>query len=191
MTVSLACCRSPICRSSAAQHGVRRHMNTFRRSLLLAACVLFAIPALPQIPCPTLENQSVKCFPQLEEAPLSVTPVEIEEEFPECELPKAWWDQISGDPVADAAMANQQKHPKLLGVRGIALEAPGLGSTPYCLVENNRITPIKGTSDAICDKKHLEFNIKAYEYAAKFNEQLLAIRPSVTSPCVIEPPDDA
>lgn len=101
----------------------------------------------------------------------------------QCHLPSEWWRQISGDPRIEAEEASKEAEASFLAVNGIARTLPGVDASMSCLMEKRRVNTIEGTSDALCNAAHSEFNERAYDYATAYNSVLTRLRRDLVKDC--------
>src|SRR6478736_4671270 len=78
----------------------------------------------------------------------------------------------SKDPVQDAAKAWASGDHRFKGIYGVALMAPGVPSDWY-YTSRYGIDGIRGTSDCMTTSEQSEFQNVAYEYAKRYNTEVL------------------
>ena len=77
--------------------------------------------------------------------------------------------------VSDARKSADSKDFRLLGVRGFALEVPGVQEdNPLVIQSTYGIKIIEGTSDVVTGPEQEQLNANARTYAEKYNQTIVA-----------------
>ena len=87
-----------------------------------------------------------------------------------CDVPAQLRAAADGDVNAEVTKAINARRLRFIGVRGYALEVPGLTREEQrCVQESKVVDPIEGTSDMILCEEHYSLQNKAIAFAKGFN----------------------
>jgi hypothetical protein len=89
---------------------------------------------------------------------------------------------LSADPEVDANLAIQRQDFSLLAFAGRATSFPGMGSTVSTLQQSCGYRLLPNSGDALRSKNALSLRKKLYQYAAAYNQLVVAACQKSTSP---------
>ncbi len=80
-------------------------------------------------------------------------------------------------PEADAKAAIKVGDTRLMATHGFALMIPGITDPALSVaIDNKNYRVIEGTGDDLCSEEHQNLNMKANEYAIRYNKTIEAIQ---------------